>query len=358
MSRLFWLSLLLGYVAGIAIAIVFLPDPVLEPFYGALALGSVALVGGVSTLLAFAGSRTRARRAAPASPPATTEDDVWQGAQTETPIADRPVAVAERAAETAAVAEADDDHDGAIGTAPDTVTRHALVRILSEERVDVLALPVAALADDGFAYVDAVPRLRTARGRHLEPAEYRALAARWGLTAELDRLLLRRCAAVVASALGRGEEVRVLCSIAATSLDDPDLITALRRLVDDRELAERLIVTVDRTRLHRPARAELARLVEDGLNVCLRRLSIETIDLPGLAEAGFAFVKLDAPQHALGSPEAPLSPPLEKLRQRFARSAITVLVDLRAEAVLLPGAEAAGPTDVPARARGPESSAA
>lgn len=342
MSRLFWLSLLLGYVAGIAIAVVFLPDPVVEPFYGALALGSVALVGGVTTLVAFAARR--ARPAAPGHAAAAAKDEGRQAA---------------RSAGEPAMSQAKHEHAAGSATpgaeaAP--VSESTLVQILTDGRVDMLALPVAALSDDDVAYVEAVPRLRTAHGRHLEPAEYRALAARWGLTAEVDRLLLRRCMAVVGDAMAKGEEVRVLCSIAATSLDDPDLVTTLRRLVDDGELAERLIVTLDRTRLHRPARAELARLIEDGLNVCLRRLSIETIDLPGLAEAGCSFVKLDAPRHALRPGEDELPPPLGKLRQRFARSAITVLVDLEAEPALvgstgeaMPAGARAGPKEAASR---------
>lgn len=336
MSRVFWLSLLLGYLAGIAIAIVFLPDPVVEPFYGALALGSVALVGGVSTLLAFAGSRSRDEPAAPGPVTVATRHDAGRGQPHQAPGA------GERAGDETATDQPEHDRAGSTGTGPEAeiVTENMLVQILTNGRVDILALPVASLSDDGFAYVEAVPRLRTGHGRHLEPAEYRALAARWGLTAEVDRLLLRRCMAMVGSTLAKGQEVRALCSIAATSLNDPDLLTTLRRLVDDPELAERLIITVDRARLHRPAWAELARLIEEGLNVCLRRLSIETIDLRGLADGGFAFVKLDTPRHALASTEDKLPPALGKLQQRFARSAITVLVDLRAEPALVGSTDA------------------
>lgn len=325
MSRLFWLSLLLGYVAGVAIAITFLPGPIVEPFYGALALGTVALVGGVSTLVVFAASRARQSPA-----PAAADDDA-PAMQYEAQNGGEP-----------ATRKADRGHAGSAvtGSGAEIVTEEALVQILTDGRVDVLALPVASLSDDGFAYAEAVPRLRTAHGRHLEPAEYRTLAARWGLTAEVDRLLLRRCMAVVGSAIAQGQDVRVLCSVAATSLSHPDLITTLRRLVDDGELVERLIVTVDRTRLHRPARDELVRLVESGLKVCLRRLSIETIDLAGLADGGFSFVKLDAPRHALDPVESELSPPLTRLRQGFERSEITVLVDLRAEPALVGSTDA------------------
>lgn len=348
MSRLLWLSLLLGYLAGMAIAIVFLPDPVVEPFYGALALGSIALVGGVSTLVVFAGSRARERLAAWGTPDVVT---------TAGPVQEQDAA---GAGELSTPYAPDHEHaeapDG--GAEAEIVTEDVLVQILTSGRVDILALPVAPLSDDGFAYVEAVPRLRTARGRHLEPAEYRALAARWGLSAEVDRLLLRRCMAMIGSAMAKGQEVRVLCSIAATSLGDPGLLTTLRRLVDDPELAERLIITVDRARLHRPAQAELAGLIEGGLNLCLRRLSIETIDLRGLADGGFAFVKLDAPRHALASNEDQLPPPLGKLRQRFARSAITVLVDLRAEPALVGSTDAALFTGSRAGAREAEPSAA
>jgi len=336
MSRLFWLSLLLGYVAGMAIAVVFLPDPVVEPFYGALALGSVALVGGVSTLVAFAGGRPRKKPPALQDVSVATKADAGRTRQHEAPRASEP------AAQEAAADEPDHERVVSLdaGSEAETVTEDVLVQILTNGRVDILTLPVAPLSDDGFGYVEAVPRLRTGRGRHLEPTEYRALAARWGLTAEVDRLLLRRCMAMVGAALARGQEIRVLCSIAATSLCDPDLLTTLRRLVDDHELADRLIITVDRTRLHRPAQAEIGRLIESGLNVCLRRLSIETIDLRALADGGFAFVKLDAPRHALASTEDRVPPPLEKLRQRFARSAITVLVDLRAEPALVGSVDA------------------
>ena len=63
MPSLFWLALLLGYLIGVAAAVLLLPAPLIEPLYGPLVLTTVVVLGGFGVLMQLRRMRGRARRA-------------------------------------------------------------------------------------------------------------------------------------------------------------------------------------------------------------------------------------------------------------------------------------------------------
>src|SRR5918996_414526 len=67
---LFWLALLLGYLSGVAAAVLFLPAPLIEPLYGPLVLTTVVVLAAFGVLVQMRRVRRRAAQAptAPADP--------------------------------------------------------------------------------------------------------------------------------------------------------------------------------------------------------------------------------------------------------------------------------------------------
>ncbi len=64
MPTLFWLALLLGYLTGVAAAVLLLPAPLIEPLYGPLALATVVVLAAFGAAPPAApGARARDARA-------------------------------------------------------------------------------------------------------------------------------------------------------------------------------------------------------------------------------------------------------------------------------------------------------
>lgn len=317
MPRLFWLALLLGYLAGAAGAVLFLPGPLVEPLYAGIAVATLAMGGAVFTLVlatrggaspaAFgevAGAATAlvdGSRAAAGEE--GVEDEAWpEGAQAPT----RLIAIA----------------------ADDRISAAELREILYHRGVDAFVRPVVGLPRPETQSYHAVARLRTGRGEHLEPARYRATAARCGLLGLIDRLLVAGCAQALRAAQDAGHDQRIFCPISPDSLNDAGFVAEIGGLLrEEPEVARRLIIELEQIRLHRPARETLAALVGQGLQLCLRRLSLDGLDLATLAEYGFAFVRIETPPPAISAGRDEIDPRLLTVRHLLDQAGITLVPD-------------------------------
>jgi hypothetical protein len=316
MPTLIWLALLLGYLTGVAAAVLLLPARLIEPLYGPLALTTVVVTAAFGALLQL----RRVRR---------------NGALART-VAPQPAAPDARrdAADEGDDQDADDMPDErehasderwplmARLEAPGVIGPSELRQILYQGLVDLRLRPVVSLAQPQAALYHASPRLRAVDGQPLEPASYRTTAARARLLGTIDRLLLLRCLDL----LRAEREVTMLCGIAAASLNDPGFIAEVeQQLSDDPALAARLVLMLEHTLCDRPSILAASALRARGLRFGLRRLGPPELDPAALRAAGIAFVLLDAARLALAPDGAP-DPALLELQREFAQDGPQLLV--------------------------------
>lgn len=302
-------ALLLGYLVGVAGAVFLLPEPIIEPLYAGIALASVAVGAGTLTLVLTMGNRAHLP---------------WFGRAAMAPAEDGPAVAPVMEASSSAgppmrlIAEAADE----------CISAAELREILYEGRVEAWVRPVIGVPQARADFYHAMPRLRALRGESLEPCRYQSMAARCGLQGLIDQLLVTRCAQALRFDLAEGREVGIFCRVSPTSLNDDDFVAGVRTsLRDGPDLAGRLILELEQARLHRPARDALAALHEQGLRLCLRRLSLEGLDPATLAGHGFAFVRLERPEPVDSAREQEPDPHHMSLRRDFDRAGIGLVID-------------------------------
>ena len=335
MPTLFWLALLLGYLAGLGAAVLLWPA-LIKPVAGPLVLMTVIALAAFGVLFRLRRIRRRARLAAsvtpvpvlrraspaeagiPAEAPAAAVDDA---AQEPPPEARWPLLVRL-------------EPPGVLGP-------RELQEVLAEGRVDVRLRPIASLERPDTALYHALPRLHMADDSHLAPARYRSTAARCGLLGLIDQRLLRRTAELLGEARREGQEVMVVCEIAADSLSNLAFRAELeRQLDDDPELGEHLVLGLDQPVRDQPGVAALAALRARGMRFCLRRVGPPPLDAGALGAHGFEFVLLDAARFALSAPDGQIDPALLALQRGVGPAGPMLLigrVGFQEDAIALPG---------------------
>ncbi len=335
MPTLFWLALLLGYLAGVAAAVLLLPAPLIEPLVGPLALTTVIAVVGFGALLRLRRVRRRDRSAEPA-------------AAAPAPAARRRAALATGAPAAATAGSAAPERPPEERwplqvrlEAPGTIGPRELQQLLAEGRVDVGLRPIASLERPAAALYHALPRLHGADDSPLAPARYRASAARCGLLGTIDQRLLRRAAELLREARAEEREVTMVCGIADDSLCDPAFAAELeRQLGDDPALGAQLVLALDHALRDQPGGAAQARMRRRGVRFCLRRIGPPPLDAAELGAGGFDFVLLEAARFALGAADDPIDPVLLELQRAFGPAGPRLLVSrvgFDEGAIALPG---------------------
>ncbi len=296
MPPLLWLSLLFGYLAGVAGALVVLPGPTLEPFQGRLVV--IGLLLAIAAIVAVILSHRRG---------AVSWNDLrmW-AAQTEPALPEHDDPVAPRVARTAARStppvassesvEADKPAPVLVRRRPSgPLTSAVLRRALYERRVDALVRPLVNLTNPDRPVRHAIPRLCTAEGEHLEPAQYLAVAARAGLIGLIDRVLVIRAAQLIRQVVAEGGDIWVVCGmVSPASVTDAGFLGEIDELLSNYpELSGRLVLELDRLQLGRPVTRTLARLRGRGLRLGLRRLTLHGLDPGELRQLGIDLVRLD-----------------------------------------------------------------
>jgi hypothetical protein len=316
MPTLFWLALLLGYLAGVSAAVVLLPARLMEPLAGPLTLATVIAVTAFGLLLRVRGSRRQGRDTAAAA---------------QARGAGRPGPLATGAPGGEAVASDDPsetrwplqvrlESPGAIGP-------RELQRLLAEGRVDVGLRPIASLEQPDGAFYHALPRLHAADDRHVAPAHYRASAARSGLLGLIDQRLVRRSAELLREARAERREVVMVCSIAADSLSNAAFSAELeQQLTDDPELSGHLVLALDHGVRDQPGVAAMAGLRRRGMRFCLRRVGPPPLDAAEVRASGFDFILLEAARFGFAAAVGEIDPILLELQRAFGGSGSMILV--------------------------------
>jgi len=321
MPTLFWLALLLGYLAGVSAAVVLLPAPLIEPLAGPLTLATVIAVAAFGLLLRVRGTRRRGGdpEAAAAAKPRVRAAGRPGPLATGAPGGGEAVA-SDGPSETRWPLRVRLEPPGAIGP-------RELQRLLAEGRVDVGLRPIASLEQPHGAFYLALPRLHAADDRHVAPAHYRASAARSGLLGLIDQRLVRRSAELLRETRTEGREVMMVCSIATDSLSNAAFGAELeQQLTDDPELSGHLVLALEHAVRDQPGVAAMARLRQRGMRFCLRRVGPPPLDAAGIKASGFDFVLLEAARFALGAADDEVDPSLLELRRSFEAAGSMLLV--------------------------------
>lgn len=342
MPVLLWLSLLLGYVVGVAGALFLLPAPVVEPLIGRIVIASVVVMTGTVLFLVLQRRRVGlplvgeaiaaafARQAGTPSAPGGGSADAKEaggrsdgakqaGGRSDDVVGDpeRLEALNARRADPLARAP-----DGALGP-------RELRQLLYDGRVEILARPVIALPTREQAFLKITPRLLDQREEVVPAANFRRSLARCGLEPVFDRVQVIR--ALQSADAGRSGEVipLIACSIDLRSLASPVLLDGLEEFFRDHPgRGERLVLEFDRVPRDAAARQATRRLLRHGVRLGLERLSAAPLDLERIAEIGCQFVRLAAPRFAvLPGAAAGALPSLGALLASAEQAGLTVVVD-------------------------------
>lgn len=320
-SHLLWIALFLGYVAGIGAAIAFLPGPIVQPLLLPIAVGGGVLGVAIGGWVIVG----RWRRSALAPP---TLDRPAEGA------ARAPSGPAARSTRTVALEPklrpvAPSQATPRKPAQPPPIGADELRHRLYEGALDPFIRPIHTFEARPVEMFHAVPRLREADGTLLPPARYQPTAARAGLRPLLDQVFVVQAAYLVRHALAEGRDVVLICDVAPSSVAAPSFLEDLGEfLTEHHELASRLVLEFDRTRLERPAEAALAELRKTGLRQGLKRFSPALHDDPSvLAERGFAFVKLELAEPRIRSAIAGDDAELFALWQRLGEVGIELVLE-------------------------------
>lgn len=318
MPLLLWLALFLGYLAGAGAAVLFLPRPVVEPHHATAALVGVGLALGLG-VVAFLTYRRRTRLGRAGAAPG----EVRAQAGADAAPAPQGTDAAAPVHEAAPIGR-----DQLVSPTPPRLTPSELRHALQEGRVDLFVQALACVPPQLFAPYRALARLRGTDGQPLEPQAYLPTAAGCGRLGLIDQIYIVRAAHAIRRAAAEGHEVRLFCALTPASLGDPEVLAEIAEFLAERpELAERLVVEVDRVRLNRPSDQALARLRRLGLRLCLRRFMPSGLDTRLLIRRGISFVRLEQPPDAIRRDRAGFEEQLATLRRSLDDAGITLALD-------------------------------
>jgi cyclic-di-GMP phosphodiesterase, flagellum assembly factor TipF len=313
------LALFLGYAAGIGAALLFLPRPVVEPHFAILAAVGLALAAGLGGI----GLLARRRDVPPGEPDETASPaEHLVGA-----------AGARSSSEASALGAAPAglgprQQEISLARTPSGLETHELRQALQEGRVDLFVHPLVCVPPQLFAPHRALARLRCRDGRHLEPGSYLPTAAGCGLLGLIDQIFILRAVHAIRRAAAESHEVRLFCALTPASLGNPGVLAEIADfLAGQAELAERLVVEIDRIRLSRPSDQALARLRRLGLRLSLRRFMPSGLDARLLARRGISFVRLERPADRMRQDRARLEAEISTLRRSLDDAGITLVLD-------------------------------
>ncbi|HEY8564779.1 MAG TPA: EAL domain-containing protein [Beijerinckiaceae bacterium] len=215
----------------------------------------------------------------------------------DTPARPAPVAAVPRAAEPGPVAPPVREAAPSLD-ALDSRRLGAVVEAFERDRLELHLQPIVSLPQRKARAYETLARLRLADDSLMTPAEFLPVLERCGLSAELDRRVLARAAAVARHLAGKGSEALVSVNVAPASLAEPGFLRSVGRVLDQHpDVAGRLVLELSQ-RCWRTLDAEragaLAVLRDRGVPFALDRAADLRLDPLTLAERGVRLLKLPA----------------------------------------------------------------
>ncbi len=175
----------------------------------------------------------------------------------------------------------------------------ALIRTAVEaNRIDLYLQPIVTLPQRKVRYYEAMSRLRGEDGTLIAAVDFLPHAEAAGLMPPIDNLLLFRCVQVLRRLLLKNRDIGMFCNISATTLADSAVFPQLLEFMEaNRALAPSLTFefTQSAVRAMGPIETEsLAALASRGFRFSMDNVTDLRVDLRGLADRGFRFIKAPA----------------------------------------------------------------
>jgi cyclic-di-GMP phosphodiesterase, flagellum assembly factor TipF len=181
---------------------------------------------------------------------------------------------------------------------PEAEILNAVREGLAADRVDLYLQPIVSLPQRRRRYFECYSRIRTADGDILMPGQYLAVAAREGLIAAIDNLLLLRCVQLVRKSQQRRFDVGFFCHVSPHTLEDETFLAQfVDFLLENTDLAKYLFLEfayADAEGRSEAVGAQLAKLAEAGFRFSVDQVPGFNFDPMKLRNLHIGFVKIGA----------------------------------------------------------------
>lgn len=213
------------------------------------------------------------------------------------------------------------------GRLNDALVLEAVRDALRADRIDIYLQPVVSLPQRKHRFYEVFSRVRATDGGQIMPDRYLDIAAREGLIATIDNLLLMRCIQLIRETEKRQHHVAFFSNISAATLGDGDFMKQfLQILAQNQALVPKLVFELSQDDLRNGGAVTagvLAQLARLGLRFSMDQVTDLNLDVDSLIRADIRYLKVDC--GLLLGPES--RPRAEALRRRIQGHPIDLVVE-------------------------------
>lgn len=165
-----------------------------------------------------------------------------------------------------------------------------------EQQLELYLQPIVTLPQRKVTAYEVLSRLRDAQGDLLLPDVFLPAAAKAGLSAKVDLLLLSRAVQVVSRLAQRGRSTLLFCNLATATLNDPAFFDTLKIIREAHKDAGTWLVfeisQADFMTFGPLERESLTALRDLGYVLSLDQVSQLNVDLRDMGSLGFQYLKV------------------------------------------------------------------
>lgn len=183
------------------------------------------------------------------------------------------------------------------GRLNDALVLDTVREALRADRIDIYLQPVVSLPQRKHRFYEVFSRVRAADGAQIMPDRYLDIAAREGLIATIDNLLLLRCVQLIRETERRQHHVGFFSNISAATLGDGDFMRQfLQILSQTQSLAPKLVFELSQEEMRGGGAATagvLGQLARLGLRFSMDQVTDLNLDVDALIRADVRYLKID-----------------------------------------------------------------
>lgn len=183
------------------------------------------------------------------------------------------------------------------GRLNDALVLEAVREGLRADRIDIYLQPVVSLPQRKHRFYEVFSRVRAADGGQIMPDRYLDIAAKEGLIATIDNLLLMRCVQLIRETEKRQHHVGFFSNISAATLGDADFMKQfLQILSQNQPLVPKLVFELSQEELRAGGAVTagvLTQLARLGLRFSMDQVTDLNLDVDALVRADIRYLKID-----------------------------------------------------------------
>ncbi len=214
-----------------------------------------------------------------------------------------------------------------VGPMNDASVLEAVREALKADRIDIYLQPIVSLPQRKHRFYEVFSRVRAGDGHQIMPDRYLDIAAREGLIATIDNLLLVRCIQLIRETERRQHSIGFFSNISAATLSDADFMRQfLHLMTQNQALVPKLVFELSQEDLRIGGAVTmgiLSQLARLGFHFSMDQVTNLDIDVEMLLRHEFRFVKLD--RATVLDPAQSVR--VKELRRRFAAEGIDLIVE-------------------------------